>query len=656
MAASAAEEGLMNAKLLTLRLPAAVTTLVLTLFLAACGGGQGAAVSPSSADTTQASGAGSEALPAQAAAVSDQVAPAATMDTEDGSWKWTTGRKPSTTTYALSVIKAGLGTINSSPAGIACGTDCSEAYASGTTVTLTAVPASGYAFKGWGGACAGTSPNCSVAMTATRSVTATFEAIVTTPINPTTYILSVATSGAGTVNSSPAGIACGSDCSESYASGTAVGLTAIPASGYAFKGWSGACTGTSPSCNVAMTVARSVVATFESTTTTPISGSIDEIVAAMPANSWKALPATQMKDICPPPYNSYACSSVIAAWSGGAYDESRDRMIVYGGGHADSWYNNVFAFDLPEMRWKRLTEMSGGATGSTPGIGWTDKRVETCGFYPKGELSLPDTVMNGTYVSYDKCFVEPVVSQLDLQQPRSSHTYGGVFVDRKRDLYCYIGTAAYYPSGQSSSPVAVCYSPVTGQWSRMADKPAGVGGRGQTALDAAGHMWTVAGEQGKIAEYDPDTNTWKSYGLNNYDAGGGTDIDRKRNHLYVMFQKVDGSYAMRRWNIGLPTSLTASPTYTEIATNGTAPIGLGSRPGFAYVDRRDQFFAWGGGRDVYAFNPATATWSRLAATGDDPGIQQKWGTYGRFRYSPTRGVFVLVNDVGQNVYIYKPPA
>lgn len=646
----------MNAKLYTLRLPASAATLVLTLLLAACGGGQAPAMSPSSADTDQPTGVGSEALSGQSASVSEQAPEAATTEFEEGSWQWALARKHSTK-YTLSVAKVGSGTVNSSPLGIACGTDCSEPYASGTTVTLSATPASGYTFTGWSGACAGTSQNCSVSMTAARSVTATFAAPAAVPTNTTTYTLSVAKSGMGTVNTSPAGIACGSDCSESYASGTAVGLTAIPASGYAFKGWSGACTGTSASCSVSMTVARSVIATFESTTTTtPTAGSIDEIVAAMPANSWKALPATQMKDVCPPPYNSYACWAVIAAWSGGAYDESRDRMIVYGGGHADSWYNNVFAFDLPEMKWKRLTEMSGGATGAAPGVGWTDKRVETCGFYPKGALSLPDTVMNGSYVAYDKCFVEPVVSQLDLQQPRSSHTYGGVFVDRKRDKYCYIGTAAYYPSGQSSSPVAVCYSPVTGQWSRMADKPTGVGGRGQTALDAAGHLWTVAAEQGKIAEYDPDTNAWKSYGLNNYDAGGGTDIDRKRNHLYVMFPKTDGSYAMRRWNIGLPTSLTASPTYTEIATTGTAPIGLGSRPGFAYVDGRDQFFAWGGGRDVYAFNPATATWSLLSATGDDPGIQQKWGTYGRFRYSPTRGVFVLVNDVGQNVYLYKPPA
>ena len=41
------------------------------------------------------------------------------------------------------------------------------------------------------------------------------------------------------MSSSPAGISCGSDCSEAYLSGTVVSLTAIPASGSTFGGWSG---------------------------------------------------------------------------------------------------------------------------------------------------------------------------------------------------------------------------------------------------------------------------------------------------------------------------------------------------------------------------------------------------------------------------------
>jgi hypothetical protein len=89
-------------------------------------------------------------------------------------------------------------------------------------------------------------------------VTATFEV--------GTFILSVAKDGdgAGTVTSSPAGIDCGSDCSQSYVFNTSVMLTATPVAGSVFAGWSGDCTGTG-SCTVTMGQARSVTATFNDT-------------------------------------------------------------------------------------------------------------------------------------------------------------------------------------------------------------------------------------------------------------------------------------------------------------------------------------------------------------------------------------------------------
>ena len=76
--------------------------------------------------------------------------------------------------------------------------------------------------------------------------------------------LTVTLSGdaSGTVTSSPAGINCGNDCTESYASGTGVTLTAEPAQGASFAGWSGACTGTQHDCTLTMNGAKSVTATF----------------------------------------------------------------------------------------------------------------------------------------------------------------------------------------------------------------------------------------------------------------------------------------------------------------------------------------------------------------------------------------------------------
>ena len=80
---------------------------------------------------------------------------------------------------------------------------------------------------------------------------------------PTTYTLTVQLSGnaTGTVTSSPAGISCPTTCSASFASATSVKLTALPAKGDYFAGWSGACKGTG-ACTLAMNGNKSATATF----------------------------------------------------------------------------------------------------------------------------------------------------------------------------------------------------------------------------------------------------------------------------------------------------------------------------------------------------------------------------------------------------------
>ena len=68
-------------------------------------------------------------------------------------------------------------------------------------------------------------------------------------------------SGRGSVTSSPAGINCGASCSHGFDNGRAVTLTARPARGSRFAGWSGACSG-SGGCRVKLTADRTVTARF----------------------------------------------------------------------------------------------------------------------------------------------------------------------------------------------------------------------------------------------------------------------------------------------------------------------------------------------------------------------------------------------------------
>jgi hypothetical protein len=163
--------------------------------------------------------------------------------------------------YTVSVTKGGTGSgsVSSSPLGIDCGATCSIEVVFKTPLALTATPDPGSVFAHWsGGTCTGSGP-CERNINSTRTVKAVFEAVGTR-----TLAISLAGSGSGTVGSKAAGISCSSSCSPQVSAGTKITLTAKPAAGSSFAGFSGACTGIGP-CKVQLSEAKSVTATFTRT-------------------------------------------------------------------------------------------------------------------------------------------------------------------------------------------------------------------------------------------------------------------------------------------------------------------------------------------------------------------------------------------------------
>jgi uncharacterized repeat protein (TIGR02543 family) len=119
-------------------------------------------------------------------------------------------------------------------------------YLRGTPVNLSATPAPGWEFVGWSGDASSTSSNISVVMDRNKTVTAQFSPIPR-------FTLTVITNGSGSVlgNTKP-----------DYLRGTAVNLSATPAPGWEFVGWSGNASGTSSNITVVMDRNKSVTAQF----------------------------------------------------------------------------------------------------------------------------------------------------------------------------------------------------------------------------------------------------------------------------------------------------------------------------------------------------------------------------------------------------------
>jgi subtilisin family serine protease len=161
----------------------------------------------------------------------------------------------------LTVQKSGAGSVTSNPAGIDCGSKCTDTYHSGTKVTLYAVPAPGAVFDGWSGGCSGAG-SCDLTMDKSYTVKAVFRGMH----NHTLTVSRVpAWIDAGTVTSNPPGINCGSDCSGDFPAQSIVTLTATPQEGYRFIGWGGfysPCSGSDPVCTFTLQNDSTVRATF----------------------------------------------------------------------------------------------------------------------------------------------------------------------------------------------------------------------------------------------------------------------------------------------------------------------------------------------------------------------------------------------------------
>ncbi len=160
---------------------------------------------------------------------------------------------------SVTVTKIGNGTVTAPVAKINCGGTCTGQVVAGTQVTLTANTPSDAEFGGFAGDCVSATSPCTFTVNAAANVTATFTQV---------FNLSIGRGGNGSIAGTPNGafgtfINCGSSCSAKFPVGTAVTLTATPLAGQVFVNWTGACSGTTPTCTLTITKDTTAQANFK---------------------------------------------------------------------------------------------------------------------------------------------------------------------------------------------------------------------------------------------------------------------------------------------------------------------------------------------------------------------------------------------------------
>ena len=226
----------------------------------------------------------------------------------------------------LSIVFSGLGTgtVELDPGGIICGDSCNADFSYGTDVTIRGFAETDSEFAGWsGGGCAGVDP-CTITITQNVTVTAMFVSLFhELEVNRTG-------DGYGRVYSDTPGIDCGVTCTATLEADGEIVLSASPAIGSSFSGWSGGgCSGTG-SCTVIMSQPLTVTAQF--TETHPIDtfiggGFLAGIVESPSDGSWALILAPHNEGVSP----------VTLQWRGTGSGNS-----VEGGSSLWNGYSNTY--------------------------------------------------------------------------------------------------------------------------------------------------------------------------------------------------------------------------------------------------------------------------------------------------------------------------
>lgn len=351
---------------------------------------------------------------------------------------------------------------------------------------------------------------------------------------------------------------------------------------------------------------------------------------AIKPGEWYEVPNSNLSAVAAKPGQDLGeFRDIMRAWNGAAYDTKRERLIIWGGGHVNYGGNEVYVFDISTLKWERLTEPSpttlkGGKLNVASGQ--TDRRLNA----------------DGT--------------------PISKHSYDGLeYLPEPVDRLIQYGGSRWFSGGEDELVWFFDFSSRT--WERKKDAPLSTL-TPMSAYDPKTGNYYVQNSS-RLLEYNLRKNTWNVIGsTGEWSSGGVAEIDPIRRRFITIengrmfYYDLDSSRPLQRM---------------RLKTSGDTEIEKSHAPGFAYNTKADCFVAWSGtttdnvanglGDVVFVLDPESLVWTRIKFTGmfalprfakgEYPG--KSHGTFGRWRYIPSKDLFIGVNNVSDNIYFYRLP-
>jgi hypothetical protein len=332
--------------------------------------------------------------------------------------------------------------------------------------------------------------------------------------------------------------------------------------------------------------------------------------AGLPTSTgWYQIPNTTLRSVCPTDPSIQAiegCAAVTADWSGGTLDTTRNRLMIWGGGHSGYFGNEVYALDLNSLVIQRLNNPS---------------------LNPPTACSNNGMMPDGT--------------------PVSRHTYNHLaYIAHVDRMFAFGGSGV--PCGYMLGDTWTL-NLATLAWQKMnpsGPNPDGNFGR-VTAYDPSTrkvyihdvqYLYSYTFETDSYAILSPATT------IGQYMTAA---IDTKRNLFVIVGQGNVYAYSIA------PGSSYTRQTWT---TTGANSIVGGSFIGLAYDSVADRMVAWNGGDTVYSLNLDTMVWTSTTFSGG-PGAALPNGTFGRWAYSRASDAFVVLTSIDANAYALRlgPP-